>query len=215
MAWSSSPTFSEKASGASGPITTTAVDTTGADFIVVTVGWYILSSDYAFSDSKGNTWTPLTQYDNTGITRIYYCVNPTVGSGHTFSVAGSFVFAFLCATGWTGTNATPADQDVGGTDSTPGPITPSVDNSLIISAATFSDGGSYLASGMTVEEFQNYAGGVNFGGAQAYHIQGSAASFGPTWSGGTVSSSAIASFKPSVGGGGATPSGDEYFIITS
>ncbi len=66
-------------------ITSGAITTTGANLIVVNVGSYSVNPA-TFGDSKSNIWTALTlQSVTSGVqTRLYYCVNPTVGSGHTF-----------------------------------------------------------------------------------------------------------------------------------
>ena len=65
-----------------------AIDTTGANLIVVMASYYRTVPASDFTDSKGNTWTALTERILPDIAaRIFYCVNPTVGTGHTFSFA--------------------------------------------------------------------------------------------------------------------------------
>src|SRR4051794_19191066 len=70
---------------------TSAINTTGANLIVVSVS---TQDSYAtVSDSKGNNYTLLlSQVSNDGANRLlfYYCLNPTVGSGHTFSNNASY-----------------------------------------------------------------------------------------------------------------------------
>ena len=74
---------------ANGGTTTTSIDTTTSNVIVVNINSGL---NITLSDSKGNTWIQLTQR-TTAFTNVkqcqYYCINPTVGSGHTFTVSGA------------------------------------------------------------------------------------------------------------------------------
>ena len=74
--------------GASGG-TTAAVNTTGANFIVLVTAQ---SGTTTVSDNKGNTYTPLTLYtvSGGGSGQLYYCTPATVGAGHTFTISTSF-----------------------------------------------------------------------------------------------------------------------------
>ena len=92
------------ASGAT-PRSTSGVDTTGAKLLVIVANVYGTNPTITASDSKGNTWQSLTRRDSTGSSadkmycRLFYCINPVVGSGHTFTVSGGsfaepFVYAF-------------------------------------------------------------------------------------------------------------------------
>ncbi len=65
-----------KSNGANGAVTTAAIDTTGASLIVINVG--SSTSPGALSDSKSNTWTPLTQKTFGGIegAQLWYAIIP-------------------------------------------------------------------------------------------------------------------------------------------
>lgn len=77
--------------------TTGSVDTTGANLIVVSTGYYYPGGSVSVSDNKGNAYVPLTQRHasaNSG-NRMFYCLGATVGSGHTFTVSGNGTYAAL------------------------------------------------------------------------------------------------------------------------
>ncbi len=195
--------------GAASPVLTTtpAIDTTGANLIVVTIassGWDIGQ----LSDSNVNNWTLAVaespaQFDPGSY--IAYCVNPIVGAGHTFSTTASpGVAPAFQVTAWSGSDASPLDQTNHAVDSTgpsysPGSITPSLDGELIITsfavagngATVFSIDGSY-----TISDFAGFTNGVNYGGAQAYWVQTAATATNPAWgiNAGVVGALTIASF---------------------
>jgi hypothetical protein len=83
---------SVNATAAGAGLTTPAINTTGASFIIASVNKFASSAPVPdFSDSKGNTWHPITwthSQDN-GKPLFYYAYNATVGSGHTFSTTAS------------------------------------------------------------------------------------------------------------------------------
>lgn len=68
-------------------VTSAAINTTGANFIVLTIAQYTgFTSGGTLTDSKGNTWVELANSDAVLTkTRLFYCEAPTVGSGHTFT----------------------------------------------------------------------------------------------------------------------------------
>lgn len=197
-----------KAGQANG-VTTDAIDTSGANLIVVSVSWYRQVGDPTISDNRGNTYTGLTQRgaSNTN-NRLYYCASPTVGSGHTFTVSGTNTYAPISVVAASGAHATPFDVENGsagasGTSRQPGSLTPSENGCLIVSGVTSSGSSHSLDSGFTYSQ-NNYSVGVSMGGGCGYLIQGTAAGVNPTWSWTTSSYNAatIASFKPAAGGGG-------------
>ena len=124
--------------------TTPAIDTTGATLIVAEMSWF--SSTSSFSDSKGNTYTALPIYaDHNGgyLTRMFFCTNPVVGSGHTFTgTSGLFVLNVKSFSG-----SSPAFEDggtnglvYGGGNTTswqPGSVTPGGNGRLILNASTW------------------------------------------------------------------------------
>lgn len=176
--------------GAQGGSTTTpAIDTTGANLIVVTVGCFGASA--GISDSKGNTWTALTSRGAANFfTRIYYCLNPTVGSGHTFTQGSGF--PTVCVTAWSGAHATSVFDVENGATANPvtslatGSVTPANANSLVIASIGASDsttaGSLAISGGFTISDKSFGNTGVTESGAQAYLIQTSIAAANPTWS---------------------------------
>jgi len=121
--------------------TTTAIDTTGANLIVVlTPG----GSFRSVSDSKGNTWTQRNDTGGTPRHCISDKISPTVGSGHTFSInAGSsiIVLAFAKSGGApvfdTQTAGVFSGNWVNGTTLKPGSITPATSADLMISGLCY------------------------------------------------------------------------------
>lgn len=216
----SSSNFHTIAVGAS-PLTTSAINTTGADIIFVSVSAQVGSLALAITDSKTNlSWTELTE-KATADARIviYYHKNPTVGSGHTFTatIAGAATNPVITVLACSGSNtSSPADQETGATNTStsiqPGSITPTTDNQVVVTAVTSGGGGSptFAIDGCYSTQITDSTGnaGGNYAHAMAYCIQTTAGATNPTWS--TWSSSAgaavISSFKAAAAGG-ASPRG--------
>lgn len=200
------------AAGASGG-TTSSIDTTGANLLIIAVAYRAAGTSLAVSDSKGNTWTALTAYGaSTGI-KLWYCQGGTVGTGHTFTVSGSLINASIAAMAFSGSAASPADQQNGFDDTSssnstsPGSITPSQDNCLVITAL---GSGSALTgaacSGYTIVESLLTNTNSNRPLALAYAIQTTATATNPAWSwtaANAVKASTVESFKAASSGGGA------------
>ncbi len=163
--------------------TTPSIDTTGAKLIVITGAYYGVSAGgpgITVSDSLGNTWTPLTERgpNGTSNSRHWYCINPTVGTGHTFTSAGTGAIPAIFVTAWSTTGGTFAfDVENGGTVSgngsfTVGAVTPSSAPAVVlhgwvqVAAPTVTS-----EAGWTVAESLPTVGGTNFGGGVAYQIQ--------------------------------------------
>src|SRR5260370_38961657 len=111
--------------------TTTAIDTTGADLLVVLLSYYAGTSIASFVDSKGNTWIPLTVQNGTFRSgQLYYCKAPTVGTGHTITASGASTYTAVCFAAFSGSDQTaPFDVRNGSINganagSGPGSITP-------------------------------------------------------------------------------------------
>lgn len=191
--------------------TTAARDTTGADLILLFVAQ--LNAVSAPTDNKSNTWTQLTTYGGTVSGRWYYCHNPTVGAGHTFTEPyngnGAAQIGMMA---YSGSAASPFDVENGnatssGTSLSTGSVTPSHGNELIVTALSYNtaqvspppsvDVGSIVTSAQPV-------GGTNFGMVLAEEIQTSAITRNATWSDDTAGfmTAAIAAFTASGGGGG-------------
>jgi hypothetical protein len=197
-------------SSAGDDITTSSVNTTGANFLACGVSHYEQGGTPTISDSKGNTYVGLTQQQvsfSVGV-RIYYVENATVGSGHTFTAAGSGRFASIaCAAFSGGKTSASFDQQNGNfladaVDIQPGSITPTENNELILSALGFGESDTItIDGGFTITNQIDFSGGAHEGVALAYLIQTTIAAANPTWDwAGTnaATAAAIASFKQSL-----------------
>lgn len=188
--------------------TTTGADTSGADLIVVALEYYKASGSN-LSDSKGNTWTALTDYQNASANsavRIYYCSNPTVGASHTFSTTSDFSGLCVLAVSGARTASTPFDQEIGTTGGTsgatqgPGSITPSVDGCLVVTGIYQNAAGGTsptIPSGYT--SMGVWPTATAFTGGAAYQIQTTATATDPQWTPGISSTNYAvnaASFMP-------------------
>lgn len=205
---------------------TSAIDTTGATLIVVLTAEYLGGIGHSVSDSKGNTWTPLTQQQaGAGLysrVRIYYTIPTSVGSGHTFTFSGSGGHPVIMVQAFSGTKSSGAfDAENGASTNSagtlsPGSITPSEDNCVVTQlvcndnlGAMASIDGSYVVSDST-----GAVGGTNVAGTAAYKVQTTATATNPTWTlGGTADAAAAAAcFKSD----GAAPSTNtSQFFMTA
>src|SRR6266853_2824698 len=191
-------------------VTTSGIDTTDADLVVYAVS-DLQTSGYTLVDSKGNTisFTGNT-YPAASLSvrvRLYYCVAPIVGAGHTATVTtvSGTSYPTICMAAFKGIKQTsPFDVQNGNADLNltslaTGSITPSEDKELIL---TFIGGGSATGpysvdSGFTILDGNVLAAAQHFGGALAYKIQTTLASINPTWNQNTSTALAVtvASFK--------------------
>ncbi len=179
-----------------GNLTTGTLDTTGATLLVIYLGYYTLGSAPSISDSKSNTWTALTLSDTTvsGAGLLYYAQNPTVGTGHTFSVSTS-VANVIIAAAFSGTLTTSVFESQGAGDvglsiasqSFPGPLTTGADEELVVTGLSWElDGGSptvpAINESYSITDYIPFVNTVNFGGTFAWRTFGSASTVtDPTW----------------------------------
>src|SRR5579862_234364 len=190
-----------------GPVnatTTSGIDTTGATLLVaIGVGG---DNPYAgtMSDSKGNTWIHASTPNNGGTCNLYYCNPTSVGSGHTFTITFNGGFPSIAVAAFSGVlPSSPLDQihdaTRSGTPNSPGSITPTQNNELVISGVMTNGGGTPSVSGgsLAVTDSQGLVGSTSYGVGLAYVVQTSAASVTPSWTstGSTVVSTLVASFK--------------------
>lgn len=172
------------------PHTTTAIDTTGVDFLI---GWFTYSSASTpgFSDNKGNTWTQLTARQSPFVAgRFLICHNPTVGTNHTFgwvNISGS-TWGALVMVGFQNVKTTPASEgETGATSGSTttiqtGSITPTAAPALIVAGLAFENPATAsINSGFTVDAQVNMSNPDHFGAALAYLIQSPSAAVNPTW----------------------------------
>lgn len=204
-------THAEAGSTNNHSVTTASIDTTGADIIVINVGWYGSGTTPTVTDSKSNSWTSLTSRVDANIgCRIWYKASPTVGSGHTFTATGLGSYPNIQVLAFSGAHATPFDVENGGTGTgstkQPGSITPAEGNELVIAGLGHENnsGGAVSIDGSYTAYTVAYSVGNCEGGGIAYWIQGSATATNPTWNitNSAAIAAAIAAFKSAAGGGG-------------
>ncbi len=174
--------------------TTDPINTIGANLIIVAVSTYVVHIG-TISDSKGNTWTALSIYsasDANSQIQLFYCVNPTTDSAHTFSTTpGAFWQCGIGVLAFSGVSAYVSESGALGFQ--PGSITASSNGSLFVTCSTAN---SPVDSGFTAFD-AFYSGGTNIGCGIAYLIQGTAGAENPTWSGGSYGPvAAMALFAP-------------------
>ncbi len=188
----------------SSTVTTSAIDTSAADFIVITVTGYGVVP-WTISDSKGNTYTPATLFDASGqnpSVRNYYCAAPTKGTGHTFTLSGGSVFGRLVVTAWSGVKQTsPLDTETGNPGTgiigslASGAVVPSASGALLIAGYGGTTGlpaydGTPAFIGV---DAHTAVGGSDYSMGVAYYVQTAAASINSSWNVGTGSPTSIAS----------------------
>lgn len=180
----------DAAGGTANTVTSASLDTTGANLLVIVAIWYAPAGVITVSDSKSNTWTPRTEYTSGGSNarvQIYYNVAGTVGTGHTFTVAGTSKFPSIWVLAASGSHGTPYASENGANTSSatslqPGSVTPPEDGCLVVTGLDCYTGTSAnIGSGYTAM-VEDYLASNHLGGGGAYLIQGTAAAINPTWS---------------------------------
>lgn len=207
--------------------TTSGVDTSGADLVVIAVAYYAGAGQANLpatdiTDSKSNTYTALTNYkvasggNNADALKLFYKLSPSVGASHTVTVAdGSGIYHSIGVLALSGASAGfdvengNAPTTTANTSMTTGSITPSVANDCIVAA--YSDGasnaGESINSSFTIRRSMAGSAGVNYGIILATLFQGAAAAVNPSYSATSpdLRVGAIAAFKSTGGGASPTP----------
>lgn len=174
---------------ASTTFTTPGINTTGACVIVIGVGANFSGTAGTLSDSKGNTWVPLTAHDRStaNSNQLYYCLNPTVGAGHTFTITSGQMGSITVQAFSETTSSVFFERESGATGVAtvgtcqPGSLTPTNSNSLWILCNTAQSGicgNTSVNSGFTTNDIASGTG-VNEQ-ISTYLIQGAAAALNPT-----------------------------------
>lgn len=201
--------------GSSNGFTSSALDTSGANLIVLALA-EALSGAGTISDSKSNTYTQLTLRGASQTqVRLWYAKNPSVGSGHTFTVTCTACFPGMAVLSFSGADTTaPFDVENGNTQTfatstTTGSITPGSANEVVVAALSTNDTTGIAISGggfTAISDSINVTGFGEAGVAIAFVVQTTATASNPTFTETNNSGlgAAIASFKSSSGGGGAT-----------
>ncbi len=168
--------------------TSANIDTRSCNFLLLAVSLGTLKTA-AVSDSKGNTWTALTNNDP-GVfncLRNYYCVNPIVDIAHNFTVGGGAFNQSGSVVGYSGVSNSPINQQANGNSvfantTQPGPITPTLNGSLLICSFGDAKVGVYTVdSGFSIADAQQFSPGNFYGCAIADLIQVHTAGVNPTW----------------------------------
>lgn len=160
-------------------------DSFGSNLIVAGCATFA-SGGFAFSDSKSNSWTALTRRTDgvTNSTQHYYCLNPSVGTAHTFTWNGTLEGNDVTA--WRGAKSSSVvDQESGTTSGTqPGSLTPSVNGCLIFTSVAGGTDTSAptIDSGFTIVGNRAFVTSVNLNSGAAFLVQDSAAAINPAWS---------------------------------
>lgn len=184
-----------------GTVTSSAIDTTGADFLVMVQ----TGGAATVADSMGNTWIGLTTSAVNTYVRIWICIPSAVGAGHVFTVTGGVVASLAVAAFSSAKQVSPLDQEngtvtAGGDGSQTGPITPTQAGELLIAGCVNGDSGGAtgIDSGFTILENLGFAGGQHRGVALAYQIQTTATTRNPIFTVSSPGDAVIASFFKAV-----------------
>lgn len=170
-----------------GGVTTGAIDTSGADILVMAVSCDAGVSP-TVSDSKSNVWSPLTLRTSSFVrVRLWYVTAPSVGSGHTFTVdALSDSFSSIAVAAFSG--VTSFESENGATASgieliQPGSVTPNFDDALVVAAIGVNgiDSPYAISDGFTISNQVAFDTGTHYGVALGYVIQPAAAAINPMW----------------------------------
>lgn len=169
-------------------VTSAAIDSTGANFLIAAVADYAgVALGSLPTDSKSNTWNPLTTFaDGSNLSRVklYWSKPSSVGTAHTISYTATQPSIGFAA--FSNVNAAPFGSEVGtsGNSSSPagGSITPGANNGLIISAfCGLVSLPITVDSGFTVVGSALASSANNFAIGMAYLIQTTAAAANPVW----------------------------------
>jgi len=169
-------------------VTSDPMDTTGTHLIVIRSSGATTGTPYLPTDSKGNFWSTYGYLGGGGQPSVwtFYCKDPIVGPGHTFTVATTKptieVEAYKNAGDLDGQTAFSSGGAAAATRQ-PGSYTPTIDNCLIITAMGKNDTVAAVGvdSGFTM--VNNVAGNANsYGQGSAYKTQTAKQAVNPTWS---------------------------------
>lgn len=169
-------------------VTTGAITTTPATVLTAFVSSYqnaVNAVGAGVSDSKFNVWIPLPDYGQTQRhSGFYYCLNPTVGAGHTFTFTGlgDEIAVTIQVQAWAGSSPAFDHED--------GKLAPSSGASLVMNAFTPLHASTLIVAGLTNlssttgtpdSGFTVANNPLSLGLADAYLVQGSPAAVTLTW----------------------------------
>ena len=209
--WDAGPALiaGASAAGPNGPTTTSAINTTGANLIVISLSWQNGITQPAISDSMGNGYIAISSPLLNGAdvnTQLFYCYGGVVGAGHTFTIGNTTGsnYGAMKVLAFSGSTFYPFDQFTGqwtaGVSAETGSLTPLFDNELIVTSVSFEAAQASLSvdSGFVQPiGYVNYVSGNNFGNGIAYFFQRPATAVNVQWSGNNTTNfgACIASFR--------------------
>lgn len=130
-------------------ITSSAIDTTGANGVIVTAHdyWFSGSGTASVTDNKGNPYSlvRLANISNQPRVSIYYCPLATCGTGHTFtystsgvtaSIPSISIYTVFCAGGILVDQSNGNINAGASTTVNTGSITPTLNNCLLVTVAS-------------------------------------------------------------------------------
>lgn len=190
--------------------TSSAIDTTGMSIILFAVAWE--SSTITVSDSKSCTWTmvheELDGYYGLRFLRIYAAYAPNVGTGHTFTVSGTAIYASAIIRGYSGSHASPfgaavSNHGFGEATIKPGSLNPTESDMLLVTVL----GGEGIVNAPTIDAGFTVRANIikpGYGATEiafADQIQTSIVARDPTWTGDYCVNAIHITFKPAAAGG--------------
>lgn len=161
---------------------TAAIDTTGVTLLVAH-STFSQGTTPTPADSKTNTWQSLTVRNAAAsfAGRLFYVLNPSVGTGHTFKMNGASSFPSIFVAGFSGTSPTwDQESGTGGNGGTVQPGSLTQTGLFVVGLGHNSATGATIDSSFTILDALDVSGGVYFGGALAYRVTTGAQN--PTWS---------------------------------
>lgn len=186
-----------------------AISTLTSNLIVMSVVSYVGTGAFPIiSDSKGNTWIPLTRrIDVAGVRyeQLYYCINPTTDASHVFTALVLFGYVSLNVIAFKSTGVPTFGQQQGGnaasgTNANVGNITPVIDNTLFITGLSANLGTTPITidSSFNVTDSSGFNGVDRSASAIAYKIQTVQGAENPkwTWINASEPCFSMATFKP-------------------
>jgi hypothetical protein len=175
----------------------TPINVTGADLIVIVEGIYSNPLPGP-TDNFGNVFVPMTVESGTlgAYVQFWICENPITGSGYAASInAAAVVFPSIIVLALSGSASSPFDVQNGAQSGTPGLVTPSEANELVLTALVTSTGDPGIVdSSFSVVQSINFSAN-NLGLALGLQVQTTATPRNPTWAGTGIQASIIAAFK--------------------
>lgn len=204
--------------GASNANGGSALDSSGGKLLTLSGAMAngVTTGSFAVSDNYGNSWSlaiDVSGSSNFG-SFVFYCKNPTVGTGHVVTFSCSIgTFATCVFDVWAdGDASAPLDITNSGTGSTnpilPGSVTPANANSLILTALSLGTDPSvpFFIVDTAYDPNISYASintlGNAYGGARSFIVETAIVAQNPDWNTNNgLASAVIAVFKPATGGG--------------